>query len=418
MLTLASNIHVVNYISSYWSYGIIAVAALGFLVVVFSILPLRVKFYETFLVIHIVLVVIILFGLWQHVVQRYHKAYGYEVWLYIAFAVWGFDRLIRPIRILALNWKPWIARGFPKATVELLPGDEFLKVTVFPSLTQNFTAGQHCYLYFPTTGGNPFQSHPFSIASWSHDNQILDDEPGFATDDTIVPGRAIQEEQGLELKSLAPPQLNQKSVLTPQRLSISFIVRPEQGLTRSLHKRLLKNSKLTLPKSIPVFIEGPYGTGPPLSMRNADTILAIAGGIGITSIIGYLQLYLDSLCVVRDDTKRGRPGKASRFILVWSVREESLIKAINSQLGDTDALRRKGVELQIVHTRDDDPSSRRLNVDEVVRNELLGEEDRGKKVCVVMCGPGGMADTVRSAVVGCIGQKGVDVELVEESFCW
>lgn len=418
MLTLASDIHVVNYVSSYWSYGIIAVAGLGFLVIIFSMLPLRVKFYETFLVIHIVLVIVILFGLWQHVVLRFHKAYGYEVWLYIAFAFWGFDRLIRPTRILALNWKSWIARGFPKATVELLPGEEFVKVTVFPSLTWNFMPGQHCYLYFPTTGGNPFQSHPFSIASWSHNNQILNDEPGFATDDTIVPAEPGQEERGLELKSIPPPRLNQNSTFIPQRPNISFIVRPENGLTQSLHKRLLKNSKLALPKSIPVFIEGPYGAGPPLSIRNADTILAIAGGIGITSIIGYLQLYLDTLCVLNDDTKRRHPGKASRFILVWSVREESLIKAINSQLGDVDVLRMKGVELQIMHTRDDDASARRLDVNEVVRNELLGEEDGGKKVCVVMCGPGGMADSVRSAVVGCIGQKGVDVELVEESFCW
>ncbi len=56
-----------------------AMIVMFFLVFIFSILPMRVKFYETFLVIHIIAVIAILIALWKHVGLRFHKAYGYEV---------------------------------------------------------------------------------------------------------------------------------------------------------------------------------------------------------------------------------------------------------------------------------------------------------------------------------------------------
>jgi hypothetical protein len=49
---------------------------------------------------------------------------------------------------------------------------------------------------------------------------------------------------------------------------------------------------------------------------------------------------------------------------------------------------------------------------------VMSEGRVGRKACVVSCGPGGMADEVRKAVVGSIGKMGVSVELVEEAFCW
>jgi predicted ferric reductase len=415
MFTLAANIHVVNFDSSYWAFGIGAVVAMGFLVVVFSILPMRIKFYETFLFLHILLAMGTLIGLWYHVVLRFNKAYGYETWLYIAFAFWGFDRVARPIRIVALNWKSWFLKDYPSATVELLPGDEFVKVTMFPSLTWNFTAGQHCYLYFPSLGLNPFQSHPFSIVSWSGNRRLRNGEPIFVASPSY-------EQQIMELRTLSPTQRRQDqdhaTLAHHSRPTISFIMRPEQGLTRSVHTRLLRNRSDRISPPIPVCLEGPYGTGPPVSLANADTILAIAGGIGITSIISYLQLYLETL---RGPTHAGEPrrrggARASRFVLVWSAREESLVKAIRSQIGDGPELGRKGVEIRIVDTSV--AGGERLDVDEVVRGEVLGEENEGRKVAVVVCGPGGMADAVRGAVVGCIGKGDVEVELVEESFCW
>lgn len=156
-------------------------------------------------------------------------------------------------------------------------------------------------------------------------------------------------------------------------------------------------------------IEGPYGSAPTTKFRNADTILAIGGGIGITSILGYLQLYLAEL----EKSSKRRP---SRFVLFWTAREESLIAAGSSQIGDVEELKAKGVEVRVVCTGTGD--GERVDVQELVRGEAMSEGAKGRSVCVVCCGPGALADGVRSSVVGVVGKKGVSVDLVEEAFCW
>lgn len=424
MFTLSAGIHTVGFNQIYWTYGIIAVIGLGFMVFVFSMLPVRVAWYESFLVIHIILAVAILFGLWKHVVLRYHKAYGYEVWLYIAFSFWGFDRAVRPLRIVALNWRSWFDKKHPRSIVELLPGDEFMKVTVFPSTTWHFNAGQYCFLYFPTSNFNPFQSHPFSIASW---NDAFEPGPTSASPqgiretskDESLPGSETNIRPTIELQTLEQirqPQ-NGESLAT-SRPSVSFIIHPEHGLTRSLHKRLLKGNKKTIWKSLPVFVEGPYGSAPSNSLRKAETILAIAGGIGITSILGYLKLYLSSLSVHPENERScRRSGRASRFVLFWSAREESLITAIKSELADADELRRRGIELTVVCTGQGG-NGERLNITQVVSDELESAQNAERSVCIVSCGPGGMADDVRATVVRCNGENGADVELIEDAFGW
>jgi predicted ferric reductase len=417
MFTQTAGIHTVNYNPFYWSFGIIAVITLGFMVAVFSMLPLRTKAYEIFLFTHIGFAIVILVTLWYHVVWRYNKAYGYEVWLYIAFAFWGFDRLARPFRMILLNWKSWFLRSHPSTVVELLPGDEFMKVTVFPSLTWNVLPGQHCYLYFPSLLTNPFQSHPFTIASWNDGTtsqaQIglyqtssppeyqAPTLPRHSTHDSTEP---IIELQDLPLNATQTATQKPTSSV-PSKPSVSFLVRPEHGITRHLQTRLLKSNKA----SISVLLEGPYGSSPLMKFHNADTILAIAGGIGITSILGYLQLYLS-------EKEKGVRHMPSRFILFWTAREESLITAVSSQTGDVEELRAKGVEVTVVCTGIGD--GERADVQQLVSREVESEGSKGRSVCVISCGPGALADGVRKSVVGVVGKNGVRVDLVEEAFCW
>jgi hypothetical protein len=175
-------------------------------------------------------------------------------------------------------------------------------------------------------------------------------------------------------------------------------------------------------KDIPVLLEGPYGHAPTTTLCGADTILAVAGGIGITSILGYLESYLQSHSTLNhapDPEGRKRVTlRATRFVLFWSAREESLVRAIKSQLADVVALERKGVDVTIVCTNGSNNASRSLNIGEVVRGEVLSEGNIGRKVCVISCGPGRMSDAVRATVVDCIGKNGVSIKLIEESFCW
>jgi predicted ferric reductase len=405
MYTLAAGIHTVNYNGRYWTAGIIAVICLGLMAFVFSTLPVRSYLYEIFLLVHIGLGIAILVGLWEHVVLRFHKAYGYEVWLYIAVSFWAFDRVIRPLRIVTLNWKSWFSKNHPVGMVELLPGDVFVKVTVFPSKIWNFSAGQHCFLYFPTI--NPSQSHPFSIALWDDGTrpERITSTSNDPSDTEHAPPSTNSTDQTIELQEVSLQAAPATAISS--KPSISFIIRPEGGLTRHIYNRLSNDRKKHKSARLPVLIEGPYGSAPKTKLQAADTIIAVAGGIGITYLFGYLELYLST-----------EKKAATRFCLFWSAREESLIRAIKSQLGDLELLRQKGVQVTIACTGEGDEQSRRTDVGAVVREEVMNEGRVGRKVCVVSCGPGGMADEVRKTVVGSIGKTGVSVELVEESFCW
>ncbi|KAH8672093.1 ferric reductase like transmembrane component-domain-containing protein [Tricladium varicosporioides] len=408
MFTLSAGIHTVNYRESYWLMGEIAAAAMVLMVVIVSALPIRTKAYEIFLFLHILLSIAILATLWHHVVFRFNKVYGYEVWLYISFAFWGFDRVFRILRIIENNWKSLFTSKHPSSLVELLPGDEFIKITVFPSQPWKFSAGQHCFLYFPSLRTNPLQSHPFSIASWSNGQQPRQPE----VKQTKSTNSMTIETEATEMDTL-PIASPRRSSTDPRqhksiRPQISFLIRPESGATSHLHKSLLVQSRNSSSKGskISVFLEGPYGSGASPHFQNANTVVAVAGGIGITSIMSYLQLYL---------SLQEEKGTLTRFLLVWKVREESLVTAVRSMIDDDASLRSKGVEVTIIRREDE---GERINIGDLVRKEIGSGQNMGKKVCVVSCAPGGMADVVRAAVVGCIGMKGTSVELVEEAFTW
>jgi hypothetical protein len=218
-------------------------------------------------------------------------------------------------------------------------------------------------------------------------------------------------ESGIELKYSRLHSTNPEPQYHPKP-SISFILRPERGITGHLHRRLIKSSKNSNPmtKSVSVLIEVPYGSPSSTKFRDADTIIAIAGGIGITGILGYLHHYL------KNRTHFTKKSKATRFLLFWVAKEESLITAIRSQLCDLELLKTQGGEIDIVFTGIDEDVGNRPDVRGILRERVLGEGLVGRKVCVVSCVPGGMADTVRAAVVSCVREKGVCVELVEEAF--
>lgn len=422
----ASNLRVLAFSTKYWDNGVYGIVGLAFITFIFSWLPLRAHLYEVFLLIHIGLAIFILYGVWWHVTYRYHHTYGYQIWLYIAFASWGIDRLIRPIRIILLNWKSWFIGSHPSAIVELLPGDQLIRVTAFPSRAWDFSAGQHCYLYFPTLLTNPFQSHPFSIAGWDRGNSLNAFSKSDATSDsnpspnindlppapsypnainlaTIDPSRLPQPiyDQDNSTRLFAVTQPLKKLVRSSSQPSITFLIRPEKGLTATLQRRLLKSRTAR----VPIMIEGPYGPTALLTLTRSDTIVAIAGGIGITSILSYLRTYLEN----RND------HATTRFCIYWRVRERSIVDAVRGQLGDLEELRGKGVEVNIFCNEEGAP---RKDVRDIVFEEVMGDARAGRSTCVVGCGPGAMGDRIRAAVVECIGRKGVRVEYIEEAFCW
>ncbi|MCP8716918.1 MAG: ferric reductase-like transmembrane domain-containing protein, partial [Asgard group archaeon] len=101
----------------YW--GILATVA-GGIIWVQAMLFFRRRWYEIFLLIHIVMAALYIAGTWVHV-----EPFGYVWFVYPAVAVWCFDRAVRIGRLLVF--------GFPKAEITLLANDTLKVVVPKPS---------------------------------------------------------------------------------------------------------------------------------------------------------------------------------------------------------------------------------------------------------------------------------------------
>ncbi|KFX94318.1 hypothetical protein O988_06381 [Pseudogymnoascus sp. VKM F-3808] len=313
----------------YW-WGIIATIALC-LAAGFAILPIRIRYYEFFLVTHIVFVIIALVGCWYHLIPHFGFVFGYQTWLYIAFAFWAADRFARLVRVAYYN-----RLSGSTALIETIPGCDIMQVTVFPRAAWDFGPGQHSFLYLAGLG-KFWESHPFSIAGWK--GQL----PTTTTSASAPPsppspfsGSAVKDEEAKDsgVVSLGS-QPNSTTTLpdtqTQGKAYIRFLIRAHSGMTSTLQRRLLSSpSRSSLEAS--VYTEGPYAghraTLHPLFI--ADTVLCIVGGIGITNILGFVQEY--SNANLRASARSGKSQrimkKARRFILAWSAREMTLIEHV------------------------------------------------------------------------------------------
>lgn len=206
--------YIEEYEEDWFLWGVIATAC-GGLLCFQALLFLRRRAYETFLVLHILLAVFFIIGLWFHVVVM-----GYADVMYACSAVWFADRFVRFVRVL------WF--GFPKATLTLLP-DETLKIEVAKPKLWPATSGGHAWIHFmlPLTF---WQNHPFTfIKSTTKDNHIV------------------------------------------------FFCKAKKGITHTLCKKLqnLPGKSTTMR----VAVEGPYGSPAPVSNHSSAVFVAGGSGI-------------------------------------------------------------------------------------------------------------------------------------------
>lgn len=142
-------------IRPYIYFGVAGTYA-GIVILIQGLLVLRRKWYEAFLLIHIILAAVFVFGAWIHVEQLYC------VWFYYVSAmIWAFDRIIRLCRLWSF--------GFPEAKVYLL-ADETLKIIAPKPHGWEAVPGGHAFIHFLRPSCF-WQSHPFTYT---------------ATDDEIV----------------------------------------------------------------------------------------------------------------------------------------------------------------------------------------------------------------------------------------
>ncbi|KAK1961648.1 ferric reductase like transmembrane component [Colletotrichum sublineola] len=381
----------------YW-WGIIATIAMS-LATAFAVLPFRIRLYETFLAIHIVLVVFALVGCWYHLVPHFGFAYGYQTWLYICFAYWAFERFARLVRLAFYNL------GGSKAEVTAIPGSNVMQVKVHPRSVTGFGPGQHSFLYFPASG-KVWESHPFSVAEWR--------AAGSAAPNASTPASPTDETNKKDVVvSLSEPR-NQDAA------SVTFLIRAHSGATAWLQRQLVSSPTITTS----VLTEGPYAghRATHQSLLVADTVLCVIGGIGITGALGFIQQYASAL-------GGEASGKTKRFVLAWSVREMSLIEHVRQNFLDnvpglecsfyctgtnsSDVSKPKETSLNGSDAAAAGVTLGRMDVGAVIRSHL----EMDHQTTVLVCGPGQMADEATMHVVNGV-RDGFKVDVIEEAFAW
>lgn len=228
----------------YLRYGVVATTA-GALMCFQGLLFLRRRFYEVFLVIHILLAVCWVLGAWKHLIDTVFLTF-----MYPTVAVWCLDRLVRVARLF------WF--GSPKATVTLL-ADDCLRVVVPRPAHWKGVPGGHAWVHF-LTSWYFWQSHPFTfLESVEENNQIV------------------------------------------------FLLKSKKGATYYLTKRLANLPGKTC--TVRVSVEGPYGEACPVEHHDNVVFVAGGNGIpGIFSEVyslakrsaSNMQQHLKLIWILRD----------------------------------------------------------------------------------------------------------------------
>ena len=223
-----------EHVEMYWQLGIAATVAMVAMCLL-AMQPVRQKMYELFLASHVVLAIVALAGSYYHINLKYTSDYGFENWVYMAVAVWVFDRVIRLARTLRYGLK----RAY------LTPvDDDYYRLDV-----TGVTASGHVYLHFPSVSLWRFwENHPFSVASVTYRKAVA-----------------------LE-----------KTERAPDSSGIAMFVRKHHGITGLLAQRAQE-------KGIPVLVEGSYHGCQPRPSHKYPNLVCIAGGVGITGVLPALD---------------------------------------------------------------------------------------------------------------------------------
>jgi len=223
----------------------------------------------------------------------YHAAQvqmGYYLWP--CFVIWGFDRVLRVVRVLVFNHLYFLFS--PKASsldanIELL-SPECVRLTMERPAHFRWRAGQTAFLTMPGVSASPFEAHPFTIASVCGAAQ-----KGSSASD---PEKTTERTEGWN--------------------ELVFLINVRGGFTKRLAEAASLDKKAT------VLVDGPYGFSPDLD--NDETVVLVSGGSGVSFTLATLS---DTVNRVRD----GR-SKCRRIVFIWAVRDASQMEWISRALGD------------------------------------------------------------------------------------
>ncbi|TFK19788.1 hypothetical protein FA15DRAFT_723182 [Coprinopsis marcescibilis] len=352
----------------YWIWGI--VATLAFVVIwPASLLPVRQKTYEFFLIFHQVFSALGLIATFLHLYEFSQYNWGYEIWVYIGGTIWFGDRLLRVLRMASVGWK--------KAVVSAVDENaEYLRVDL-----DGVAVHGNVYLYFPTLSWRVWENHPYSVLS------------SFSGSPESMKGASIEGGPETSEKSSSPSSSTSLSSASDSGSNIrprtTILLRVRSGQTKLLANRLAA-AGTSRRISIPVIVEASYHANPATrDLAHCSSLLCIAGGVGITGVLPIVRSF-----------------GGVRVRLVWGVRSPSLVDAVKPEFLRLDS---KRLEIQT-------SVGQRLRVVDILKEELSKDEKGG--LGVVICGPAGMADGIRVAVAELGPRARRPVVFVDEAFSW
>jgi NAD(P)H-flavin reductase len=354
----------------------------------------------------------------------------WNIFIWPCLLIWVLDRALRIFRILAFNWRFWDITAM--ATYDAASNLIRLEIPCEQSILKP-QPGTYYYIYVLNNILFAHQNHPFTLAYVSSPNHTDINESGTQSyvshPSPIQPSRsspsppartpspAISESSSL----LLPPH---PTSLSP---SLTFLIRPYEGITSRLRKTFLNQ-----PRTLRVWVEGPYGTTTtPHPLHAFPALLFIAGGTGIAVTLSHLPSLLAST-----------PQMISIHV-VWAVREHAFLGDVLRRDIPAEVLLDERVRFTVHVTQDaelkDDVAlggeggegsgllGDRLQANVEVKagrpdvNAAVAHEAKvasGKRLAVVACGPAQMADDARRGCVRALGKGFRGVEYFEESFKW
>lgn len=354
-----------------------------FIILILSLSPIRHAFYETFLTTHIILAFIALVGGLIHCVTTTEIPTGLPqlTWFVAMFVIWMCDRTARLVRLTFCNWSH---RGFTEAVVEAMPG-ECSRVTMHLPRHVEIKPGSHAYIRF--AGIKPWENHPFSIAWVDHHSEELP----FDEKDLMI--------------------LKRKTTT-----SISFVIGAQTGFTRDLYNAAMASPSKAIKSR--AAMEGPYGGHHQLDSYGHAVL--VAGATGITHQLSYLKPLLEGY--------NNGSVATRRVTLIWIVRDYEALEWIRPWMDEVLRMpnRKQVLTIKLFITRPKNSKEivsasttvqmfpGRPNIPLLIRKEVHAQMGA---MAVTVCGPGALADDVRTGVRE-VQDEGTVVDFFEESFTW
>ncbi|GME25800.1 fre family ferric-chelate reductase [Neofusicoccum parvum] len=422
----------------WFQFGIVSVTLMA-LLVAFSVGYFRVHYYDSFLLMHIVFCIVLLYSLFFHTSKFTDGKYNIYLWPLVA--IWSFDRLLRIARILYCNFRvSFSAKGAiscaQSATVRYEPSSDVIRITIQHRSSLNPGPGQYYHLYQPFVLRGWWENHPFSLGAYTTPSQPV---PAPSANEAIsAPPTAAEASKEAKAASSSITSSSGSSASPAAAATFTFWIRPYDGWTRRLRDACLAApSRTTSPR---LLVEGPYGHAQPL--HAFDTVVMVVGGTGIAAATPYIL----------DHAARAAAGatRTTRVRLVWTAKHAAFLRDVcRGELAG--ALAREDVEAVLFATgrgpakageeEEEDAAAAAEAEDEIqpagaaarreaaVRHErpdvtgIVAEAAREAtegeaRTVVFVCGPAAMADEARAAVHAEMKKGCRRIEYVEDCFRW